>query len=98
MDELYKEWAPKLAADIAQATAPGILTEEDILNAKPIVKEAIRAKVFGMDVLAPPLPSSAAVIIAALKIIGDLDWSSDGRLEYHWLVIHVFCLLWIEFP
>lgn len=86
VDELYKAWAPKLAADIAQHKAPGILTEGDVRRAQPIVKKPVRASVFGMDVLAPPFPSSAAVLVLALKIIDGLDWSSDSRLEYHWMV------------
>ena len=45
------------------------------------VKAALRAHVFGMDVIFPPPPSSAAAIVTALRILEGL--SSTHALTHH---------------
>ena len=56
-----------LVKDIAQAG--GIITEQDLRNAQPTIKPAIASKVWGLDIISAPPPSSGAVLIAALHIL-----------------------------
>ncbi|GMH33203.1 hypothetical protein BSKO_01037 [Bryopsis sp. KO-2023] len=87
VDALYKDIAqPLVDAIAADNFFPGVMTVDDILNAKPVMKEPLRASVFGMEVLTMPLPSSAAAVVTALKLLDILEWPEGDLLRYHWLV------------
>jgi len=87
--------ADRLAADIQ--AAGGLVTAADLSAARPQVKEAMRAHVFGVDLIFPPPPSSAAVIVAALHILEGyhLRMPAAGTLGTHRFVEamkHAFAL------
>lgn len=75
----------------------GILSVEDLRLAAPLVKPALTARVFGVDVTTVPPPSSGATIITALEVLAGyrLPLAGSGALGAHRLVEalkHAFAL------
>lgn len=75
------------------ADPPGIITHEDLMNAQPQLKDPLVTRVFGMDVLGVPPPSSSAAVLMALKFLdgyGSLDTMGDlldHRLVHEALIL-----------
>ena len=83
-DVLYTgKYAAQFASDIQEAG--GIITIEDLDAAQAVVKEPLRTRVMGVDVIGPPPPSSAATIMTALLVLGgyDLPLAGSGSLGIH---------------
>lgn len=81
------EWGDDLAEDIRNFPIPGIITKEDLIAAKPVMKEAVKTTVFGMDVIVPPPPSSGAIMLMAMKLMDTYEYDADEILNDHRLVI-----------
>lgn len=68
----------------AAATAPrpsvpgGIITLADLAAAQPTVRTPLRRRVWGMDWMAFPPPSSSATVLAALQILAGAWVRGDG--------------------
>lgn len=77
------KYAQGFAADIQ--AAGGIITAADLSAAQAVVKPALQAHVFGVDILAAPPPSSAAAITAALMVLAgyELPLAGSGGLGVH---------------
>lgn len=65
--------------------AGGVITLNDLRDARAKIKSPIHAHVFGVDIWVPPPPSSAAAIIAALQIIDTYEtpFAATGDLGVH---------------
>ena len=83
-DVLYRgKYAAGLAEDIR--AAGGIITEEDLQTAVAVVKQPLRTRVMGVEVIGPPPPSSAASILTALLVLSgyQLPLAGSGALGVH---------------
>ncbi|KAK9843023.1 hypothetical protein WJX74_005747 [Apatococcus lobatus] len=86
-DVLYNgSYTQALVKDIAQAG--GIITEQDLHDAQPTIKPVIASKVWGLDIISVPPPSSGAVLIAALHILQGyaLPLAGSGELGVYHIV------------
>lgn len=80
--DMYKsDWGKHLVNDILSSSFGGNLTFDDIHDAKAQERDVLKAQVFGMDVLYPRPPSSAAVIVTALKLLESYDIDKDEALK-----------------
>ena len=90
-------WGDKLIRDINELPFPGIFEKKDLRRSRPVVKEPIKAKVFGMDVLTVPPPSSGATLIMALKFL-DLyhDHPNENLSDHRMVDLHRPLELWLS--
>ena len=87
VEHMYNtEWGDALIQDIHELPFPGILEKKDLKHSRPVIKEPIKAKVFGMDVVSVPPPSSSATVIMALKFLESYTDHTNQTLNYHRLV------------
>lgn len=89
----------RFAAELAQEiqAAGGIITAADLAAAQPVIREPIRQRVWGLDWIAAPPPSSAVTVLAALQILAGFEapLAGSGSLGWHRLVEaskHAFAL------
>ena len=80
------EWGDDLIRDINELPFPGIFEKKDLRRSRPVVKEPIRGKVFGMDVVSVPPPSSSATLIMALQFMESYSNHANQTLNYHRMV------------
>ena len=83
---LYTKLASGLAADVQ--AAGGILTEQDLLSAKPRFLPVVESEAMGMRLITLPPPSSGSVVVSMLKQIEQhhLPVATSGVLGKHWLL------------
>ncbi|PSC67120.1 gamma-glutamyltranspeptidase 1-like [Micractinium conductrix] len=83
-DVLYAgRHAAPLVADIQGAG--GIITAADLAAAQPIIRQPIRQRVWGLEFIGAPPPSSAVAVLAALQILAGFDepLAGSGSLGLH---------------
>ena len=67
-DVLYDgAYSSGLVGDIERGG--GLMSAADLREAEAMLKEPLRVKIFGMEFIAPPPPSSAASVLLALRIL-----------------------------
>ncbi|EFN58126.1 hypothetical protein CHLNCDRAFT_141865 [Chlorella variabilis] len=76
-------YAKPLVRDIQ--AAGGIITAADLASAAAIVRSPIRQRVWGLDWIASPPPSSAVTVLAALQILAGFEQplAGSGSLGVH---------------
>lgn len=86
--EFYEGKTARLIADAMDKNG-GLITMEDLRNYKAVVREPLRGKYHGYDIITAPLPSSGGVCI--LQMLGMLDgtgYETNGAgsaKSYHYL-------------
>lgn len=95
-DVLYTgRYAMQLASDIQ--AAGGIITAADLAAANVTIREPMRQRIWGLDWVAAPPPSSAITVLAAMQVLAGFEQplAGSGALGMHRLVEamkHAFAL------
>lgn len=75
------EYAAQLVQEIA--ARGGVITEQDLVLAQPVIREPLRAHAMGVEIIAAPPPSSAASVITALKVLAGVQLCSAAVCSIH---------------
>jgi gamma-glutamyltranspeptidase/glutathione hydrolase len=61
------KYAAGLVSEIA--AAGGVITLQDLQQARPVLRQPLRARAMGVDLIVPPPPSSGAAVLSALTVL-----------------------------